>query len=55
MRFDANPPSVQTVHHAIRTAAGTRDVTARILSLPLYAVEALPRLLQAQRSDHRRN
>ena len=50
VRFDANPPSVQTVRHAIRTAAGTQEVTARILSLPLYAVEALPRLLQAQRS-----
>ena len=50
VRFDANPPGVQTVRHAIRTAAGTQDVTARILSLPLYAVEALPRLLQAQRS-----
>ena len=53
VRFDANPPSVQTVRHAIRTAAGTRDVTARILSLPLYAVEALPRLLQALRLDAR--
>ncbi len=51
VRFDANPPGVQTVSHAIRTATGTQDVTARILSLPLYAVEALPRLLQALRTD----
>ena len=51
VRFDTNPPSLQTVRHAIRTAAGTQDVTARILSLPLYAVEALPRLLQALRAD----
>ena len=51
VRFDANPPSVQTVRHAIRTATGTQDVTARIVSLPLYAVEALPRLLQALRTD----
>ena len=49
VRFDANPPSVQTVRHAIRTAEGTRDVTARILSLPLYAVEALPQLIEALR------
>ena len=49
VRFDANPPSVQAVRHAVRTAAGTQEVTARILSLPLYAVEALPGLLQAQR------
>ncbi len=53
VRFDANPPSVQTVRHAIRTAVGTQDVTARILSLPLYAVETLPRLLQALRLDAR--
>ena len=51
VRFDTNPPSLQTVRHAIRTAAGTQDVTARILSLPLYAVEALPRLLEALRAD----
>lgn len=53
VRFDANPPSLQTVSHAIRTAEGATDVTARILSLPLYAVEALPRLLQALRPDAR--
>ena len=53
VRFDANPPSLQTVSHAIRTAEGATDVTARILSLPLYAVEALPRLLQALRRDAR--
>ena len=47
----ANPPSLQTVRHAIRTAAGTQEVIARILSLPLYAVEALPRLLQKLRVD----
>ena len=53
VRFDANPPSVQTVRHAIRTAEGTQDVTARILSLPLYAVEALPRRLEALREGTR--
>ena len=53
VRFDANPPSVQAVRHAIRTAEGTQDVTARILSLPLYAVEALPRRLEALREDTR--
>lgn len=51
VRFDANPSSLQTVRHAIRTAEGAEDVTARILSLPLYAVEALPRLLQALGRD----
>ena len=50
VRFDANPPSLLTARHAIRTAAGTVDVNARILSLPLYAVEALPRFLAEVRS-----
>ena len=49
VRLDANPPSLQTVRHAIRTAEGTQAVTARILSLPLYAVDALPRLIGEQR------
>ena len=51
VRLDANPPSLQRVRHAIRTVAGTQEVTARMLSLPLYGVEALPRLLQALRAE----
>ena len=49
VRFDANPPSLQTVCHTIRVAKGTQPVTARILSLPLYAVAALQRLVGEQR------
>ena len=49
VRFDANPPGLQAVRHAIRTAEATETVTARVLSLPLYAVEALPRLIEEQR------
>ena len=49
VRFDANPPSLQTVRHTIRVANGTQPVTARILSLPLYAVDALQRLVGDQR------
>ena len=49
VRFDANPPGLQTVRHAIRIAEGTQPVTVRILSLPLYAVDALPRLVGEQR------
>ena len=49
VRFDANPPSVQTVRHTIRTGEGTQPVAVRILSLPLYAVGALPRLIGEQR------
>ena len=49
VRFDVNPPGLQTVRHTIRVAEGTQPVTARILSLPLYAVDALPRLVAEQR------
>ena len=49
VRFDANPPSVQTVRHTIRVREGTQAVNARILSLPLYAVDVLPRLIGEQR------
>ena len=50
VRFDANPASLQTVQHTIRTAAGTQPVMLRILSLPLYAVESLPGLIGQLRS-----
>ena len=49
VRFDANPASLQTVRHTIRTGDGTAPVTVRILSLPLYAVDALPRLVRERR------
>ena len=51
VRFDTNPPSLQTVRHAIRAAADTSPVTIRILSLPLYAVEALPGLIDRMRTQ----
>ena len=50
VRFDTNPPSLQTVRHAIRTVTDTVPVTLRIMSLPLYAVEALPRLIDQLRA-----
>ena len=53
VRFDTNPPSLQTVHHAIRTATDTVLVALRILSLPLYAVEALPGLIDRLRTRSR--
>ena len=49
VRFDTNPPSLQTVRHAVRTASDTVPVTLKILSLPLYAVKALPRLIDRLR------
>ena len=51
VRFDLNPPSFQRVSHATRTADGPAQVTYDLLSLPLYAVEELPRLLDHFRAN----
>jgi predicted AAA+ superfamily ATPase len=45
VRFDLNPPSVQNVKNVIRTKEGNRDVEYTLISLPLYLVEELPRIL----------
>ena len=45
VRFDANPPSLQTVDTVIRRRTGTERVRYPLLSLPLYLVERLPRIL----------
>ena len=45
VRFDLNPPSLQNVSHCVRTEKGAEEVTFNLLSLPLYAVEELPRLI----------
>ena len=50
VRFDTNPPSLQTIRHTIRTTAGLQPVTLQLLSLPLYAVETLPRLIDQLRT-----
>jgi len=50
VRFDTNPPSLQTVRHTIRTADRLQPVTLQLLSLPLYAVEALPRFIDQLRT-----
>ncbi len=50
LRFDLNPPSRQQVTHAARTRTGTETVTYELLSLPLYAIGELPRLLEEHRS-----
>ncbi len=44
-RFDLNPPSVQNVKNVIRTQEGNREVEYTLVSLPLYMVEELPRIL----------
>jgi hypothetical protein len=39
VRFDSNPPSIQTVETAIQAGEKVSDVRYRLLSLPLYLVE----------------
>ena len=51
VRFDTNPPSLQTIRHTIRTANGLQPVSLPLLSLPLYAVETLPRLIDQLRTS----
>ena len=45
VRFDLNPPSAQNVKNVIRTKEGNREVEYKLMSLPLYMVEELPRIL----------
>lgn len=49
LRFDLNPPSCQEVAHTIITAEGSAEVNFTLISLPLYAVEQLPRIMNEQR------
>lgn len=46
VRFDANPPSMQTVETAVRKENRSIEAKYRLLSLPLYLVERLPELLR---------
>jgi hypothetical protein len=39
VRFDSNPPSMQTVSATIQIGDRAADVNYRLLSLPLYLVE----------------
>ena len=45
VRFDASPPSLQTVDTRVRRGGGSERVRYPLLSLPLYLVERLPRIL----------
>ena len=42
VRFDLNPSSKVTAAYRARSGQTAGDVTFELLSLPLYAVEALP-------------
>ena len=51
VRFDLNRPSLQDVRHVASTAKGNRTADFKLLSLPLYMVEELPRLIDGLRID----
>lgn len=51
VRFDLNPPGLQDISHRINTAKGVEVADYKLLSLPLYLVEALPKVLDEIRVD----
>ncbi|MFO7950617.1 MAG: DUF4143 domain-containing protein, partial [Candidatus Fermentibacteraceae bacterium] len=46
VRLDMNPPSLQRVQHKIGTGTGSREISFDLLSLPLYMVGQVGRLLE---------
>ena len=53
LRFDLNLPSVQCLRHHLRQADGTEQVECTLISLPLYMVGQLPRILDGYRAVER--
>jgi predicted AAA+ superfamily ATPase len=49
VRFDLNPPSIQRVNHSLRQADSTNSITFDLISLPLYMVGQLARILDLYR------
>ena len=45
VRFDLNPPDIQHITHAVRIDSGSIPVSYTLMSLPLYMVAELPRIL----------
>ncbi|MBW2596611.1 MAG: ATP-binding protein [Deltaproteobacteria bacterium] len=50
VRFDLNLPEIRPITHLARMNGGSVPVSFTLLSLPLYMVEALPRILNDFRS-----
>jgi len=46
IRFDLNLPEMRSLTHSVRMEGGSIPVSFTLLSLPLYLVEALPRVLE---------
>ena len=53
VRFDLNPPSCQEIAHTIVTAEGSAEVKFSLISLSLYAVEQLTRIVDEQQISPR--
>jgi predicted AAA+ superfamily ATPase len=51
IRFDTNPPGRQKVTHQVPVAGGKQVVTFELLSLPLYAVGEIERLLEQEQKQ----
>ncbi|MFO7913636.1 MAG: ATP-binding protein [Desulfotignum sp.] len=51
VRFDLNPPDLQKIAHRISTENGIETAGYTLLSLPLYLVEALPKVLNEIREQ----
>jgi uncharacterized protein len=47
IRFDLNQPSLQSINQKAKTRDGIAEVSYEIISLPLYAVGELPRIIGA--------
>jgi predicted AAA+ superfamily ATPase len=45
VRFDLNPPEIGQINHSARVSGGSKPVAYTLLSLPLYLVQELPRIL----------
>ena len=52
VRFDLNLPSIQNIDHSLRQANSTTQVKYRLISLPLYMVGQLPRILDMYRTGN---
>lgn len=55
IRFDLNLPSIQNISHKIRQDQKTENVTVTLISLPLYMVGQLNRLIDIMRKSEIRN
>ena len=53
VRFDLNLPDIRQITHSARIDGGSIPVSYTLLSLPLYMVEELPRILDELRSSKR--